>query len=124
MPLLVCPSCETKAPMSAVQRHGVEFDVCTTCRGVWLDRGELEKLLEATREDREGERTERASFQRDRDEFYQDPDAYRQRQPQPAPRQDYGERGERGEHGERGEGGYDPRTGKRRKRFDLFDIFD
>jgi Zn-finger nucleic acid-binding protein len=27
-------------------RHGVTVDHCPTCRGVWLDRGELEKLLE------------------------------------------------------------------------------
>lgn len=26
-------------------RDGVEIDVCSSCRGVWLDRGELEKLL-------------------------------------------------------------------------------
>ena len=27
-------------------RQGVEIDYCPTCRGVWLDRGELDKLLE------------------------------------------------------------------------------
>ncbi|MET0181492.1 MAG: zf-TFIIB domain-containing protein, partial [Caulobacterales bacterium] len=70
MPLLVCPSCDTKAPMQAVQRHSVEFDVCTSCRGVWFDRGELEKLLESTRQDRSSFVEERRSFDRDRDEFY------------------------------------------------------
>lgn len=43
MPLLTCPNCN--APMQVVQRGGVELDICPTCRGVWLDRGELEKLL-------------------------------------------------------------------------------
>jgi len=32
--------------MQTVSRAGVEFDMCPTCRGVWLDRGELEKILE------------------------------------------------------------------------------
>ncbi|HEU4741214.1 MAG TPA: zf-TFIIB domain-containing protein [Meiothermus sp.] len=43
MPLLTCPNDNT--PMQVVQRGGVELDICPTCRGVWLDRGELEKLL-------------------------------------------------------------------------------
>jgi uncharacterized protein len=43
MPLLMCPNCQ--ASMQSVTRSGVEFDMCPTCRGVWLDRGELEKLV-------------------------------------------------------------------------------
>ncbi|WP_439476987.1 zf-TFIIB domain-containing protein [Brevundimonas sp.] len=45
MPLLLCPN--DNASMTTVNRSGVEFDMCPTCRGVWLDRGELEKLIEA-----------------------------------------------------------------------------
>lgn len=45
MPLLLCPN--DNASMTSVTRHGVEFDMCPTCRGVWLDRGELEKLMAA-----------------------------------------------------------------------------
>lgn len=120
MPLILCPSCEKKPPMTAVQRHGVEFDVCTECRGVWLDRGELEKLLDATRQDRVAEAQERETFSRDRDQFYRDPDGYRRSHPQPAPPQQQHGYGERGEFGER----YDPRTGRRKRGFDLFDIFD
>jgi uncharacterized protein len=44
MPLLLCPNCNTS--MQAVQRSGVELDICPQCRGVWLDRGELEKIIE------------------------------------------------------------------------------
>ena len=44
MPLLMCPN--DNAPMQTLDRHGVQFDMCPTCRGVWLDRGELEKLME------------------------------------------------------------------------------
>jgi len=43
MPLLLCPN--DNASMNTVSRNGVEFDMCPTCRGVWLDRGELEKLM-------------------------------------------------------------------------------
>ncbi len=40
-----CPSCtETALVMS--DRQGVEIDYCPKCRGVWLDRGELDKLIE------------------------------------------------------------------------------
>ncbi len=31
------------------ERQGVEIDYCPECRGVWLDRGELDKLLRASR---------------------------------------------------------------------------
>lgn len=33
--------------MQSLTRSGVEFDMCPSCRGVWLDRGELEKLIAA-----------------------------------------------------------------------------
>jgi Zn-finger nucleic acid-binding protein len=36
--------------MTAVNRQGVEFDMCPACRGVWLDRGELEKLVAGSSE--------------------------------------------------------------------------
>ncbi len=45
MPLLLCPN--DNGSMQSVTRSGVEFDICPQCRGVWLDRGELEKLLAA-----------------------------------------------------------------------------
>jgi Zn-finger nucleic acid-binding protein len=39
----MCPNDD--GPMQTMQRGGVEFDMCPICRGVWLDRGELEKLI-------------------------------------------------------------------------------
>ena len=45
MPLLMCPNDDQ--PMQTLERSGVQFDMCPKCRGVWLDRGELEKLMEA-----------------------------------------------------------------------------
>ena len=35
--------------MQEINRNDVRVDVCTSCRGVWLDRGELEKLLSGVR---------------------------------------------------------------------------
>lgn len=39
-----CPVCQL--PLQITERQGVEIDYCTQCRGVWLDRGELDKILE------------------------------------------------------------------------------
>ncbi|GGJ61898.1 MAG: hypothetical protein ABS48_00690 [Erythrobacter sp. SCN 68-10] len=39
-----CPLCRTGLTLS--DRAGVEIDYCQTCRGVWLDRGELDKIIE------------------------------------------------------------------------------
>jgi len=40
-----CPVCKT-SPLSMTERSGIEIDYCPQCRGVWLDRGELDKLIE------------------------------------------------------------------------------
>lgn len=45
MSTLSCPVCS--AAMQENSKNGVTIDVCPQCRGVWLDRGELEKLLGA-----------------------------------------------------------------------------
>jgi len=39
-----CPVC--KVPLVMSDRQGVEIDYCPQCRGVWLDRGELDKIIE------------------------------------------------------------------------------
>ena len=45
-----CPRCQTVV-LTERERDGLLVDICATCRGVWLDRGELEKLISrATRE--------------------------------------------------------------------------
>jgi uncharacterized protein len=41
---LLCPVCRVDLVMS--ERLGVEIDYCPRCRGVWLDRGELDKILD------------------------------------------------------------------------------
>jgi Zn-finger nucleic acid-binding protein len=42
---LTCPKCQ--APMRSYERSGVTVDQCTECRGIFLDRGELERLVDA-----------------------------------------------------------------------------
>ncbi len=39
-----CPVCQV--PLSMSDRQGIEIDYCPQCRGVWLDRGELDKIIE------------------------------------------------------------------------------
>ena len=40
-----CPVCTTTT-LVMTERSGVEIDYCPDCRGVWLDRGELDKIIE------------------------------------------------------------------------------
>ena len=49
MPLLMCPN--DNSAMQTLDRNGVQFDMCPSCRGVWLDRGELEKLMDTATAD-------------------------------------------------------------------------
>jgi Zn-finger nucleic acid-binding protein len=95
MPLLMCPNCQSG--MTSVQRSVVEFDMCPTCRGVWLDRGELEKLMSLDRE-------AVTPAQSGKSDVYDSPQTYR-------PRFEDDHR----------RSGFDSR---KRKRFDLFEIFD
>jgi Zn-finger nucleic acid-binding protein len=41
---MLCPACKVELRMT--DRQGIEIDYCPTCRGIWLDRGELDKLIE------------------------------------------------------------------------------
>ncbi|ESQ86843.1 zf-TFIIB domain-containing protein [Asticcacaulis benevestitus] len=49
MSALICPVC--KGSFREVIREGILIDVCTQCQGVWLDRGELEKLITLSQAD-------------------------------------------------------------------------
>ena len=101
MPLLMCPNCS--ASMQALNRNSVEFDMCPTCRGVWLDRGELEKLLAAGRED----------------------DAGNQAQDQERPsRIGYEPRSQARPEGRRGSDDDDDDYRPKKRRSSFFDIFD
>lgn len=40
-----CPTCQS-VELVMSERQGVEIDYCPSCRGIWLDRGELDKILD------------------------------------------------------------------------------
>jgi Zn-finger nucleic acid-binding protein len=44
-----CPVCENTR-MREMEKNGIMVDICPNCKGVWLDRGELEKLMKDVRE--------------------------------------------------------------------------
>jgi Zn-finger nucleic acid-binding protein len=62
---MYCPNCTT-TPLVLAERQGIEIDYCPHCRGVWLDRGELDKLLERAAQ---GISQRGGPFPANRDEF-------------------------------------------------------
>jgi Zn-finger nucleic acid-binding protein len=74
--------------MRQVRRYGVELDVCPNSGGVWLDNGELERLIALVRD--EGPDTEASRFRRarhpDGDDDDADARAHRKRRPRSRPR--------------------------------------
>jgi len=109
VPLLLCPNDNTS--MQNVNRGGVEIDICPTCRGVWLDRGELEKLLEGTRQEQTHQVEDRQRFDREVQDFHRNPDEWKKRHPYDSQHNRYR---------------YDDQYHykKKKKGFDIFDIFD
>lgn len=112
MPLLMCPN--DNAAMQTLERGGVQFDMCPTCRGVWLDRGELEKLMEAATA--EG----RAAAPQPAPQTQPAPQPY---PPQQAP-QPWGQQGYRDDRYRDDRRRDDDYRYKKKKRMDIFDIFD
>ncbi|WP_312781380.1 zf-TFIIB domain-containing protein [Brevundimonas sp.] len=106
MPLLMCPN--DSAAMQTLDRNGVQFDMCPTCRGVWLDRGELEKLMASAAE--EGRATAPQP-------------TYQQPAPQPWSGQPQGYR-EPPRYKDDRHRDDDYHYRKKKKRMDIFDIFD
>ena len=58
-----CPLCNVDLVMS--ERQGIEIDYCPQCRGVWLDRGELDKIIERSTASAPA-REERRDYDRER----------------------------------------------------------
>ena len=115
---MLCPIDQTTLVMT--ERQGVEIDYCPTCRGVWLDRGELDKVIERAR-------PESSSSARYRDDDDDDRDDRRDYRPQ------QGQGGMLGKVsqalGQRGSGEqtqYDQQGRPRRKKKESFldDLFD
>ena len=108
-----CPVCDVTLSISS--REGVEIDFCPQCRGVWLDRGELDKVIERARPD--GRYDDRG------DDRYDDRP---RREERPRPDGRYDDRDERPRYDRSQERSYDrPPPRKKKKGFDfLEDIFD
>ncbi len=64
-----CPTC-TDTDLVMTDRQGVEIDYCPKCRGVWLDRGELDKIIERSSQPA-------PSSRRDDDDWDDDDDKYK-----------------------------------------------
>ena len=105
---MLCPVCKVGLHMS--DRQGIEIDYCPQCRGIWLDRGELDKIIE-----RNGVA-----------ETPPPPPAPQAPPPQPqgGPWQQGGGYPQQQGYGDRGGYGHDPRYYKKRKKSFLEDLFD
>lgn len=64
-----CPNCN--ATLIMADRQGIEIDYCPECRGVWLDRGELDKIIE-----RSAAYTPKPDAGAGPDPYYKDPKQY------------------------------------------------
>jgi uncharacterized protein len=70
-----CPVCTT-VNLVMSERQGIEIDYCPQCRGVWLDRGELDKVIERSVGGSSGQTFDNESRERSRD--YKSSDHYRE----------------------------------------------
>ncbi len=78
MPLINSPI--DGSAMRQIRRYGIELDVCPTSGGVWLDKGELEKLIELVSDEASEADTDRSrDLRHDRDEDADDFDQHRRR---------------------------------------------
>jgi Zn-finger nucleic acid-binding protein len=88
-----CPIDGTELRIS--DRQGIEIDYCPQCRGIWLDRGELDKLLDRNAEAQQARPTSREGARYDepprsyRDDDRRDRDDDRDRRPYDDDRGDY-----------------------------------
>ena len=72
---MLCPVCHVG--LSMTDRQGVEIDYCPQCRGVWLDRGELDKIIERSGTAAPTPQPQQAHYRPDRD--YRDDGRYYQK---------------------------------------------
>jgi len=68
---LICPNCSSE--MNIANKFGVEIDHCQRCKGVWLDRGELEKITNIQ------DRYEEDHYKKYRYENHDDDDDYHEK---------------------------------------------
>src|SRR5687768_11391848 len=81
--MMNCPRCNLALVMS--DRQGIEIDYCPQCRGVWLDRGELDKVIQRSQAyERDYDRDDDDDDD-DKKRYNRPPEHYRQQQPYPPP---------------------------------------
>lgn len=93
-----CPVCHV--PLAMSDRQGIEIDYCPQCRGIWLDCGELDKIIE-------------------RSAAPAQPAAQPAAHPAPPPQQPWG-----GQPQQHYGHGYDPRYKQKRRKSFLEELFD
>jgi hypothetical protein len=99
------------------ERSGIEIDYCPKCRGVWLDRGELDKLIERAQEDvapAPQQEPERPPHSQQRPEHYRPEQHYKEQRPYDSDRRHYDDDYKRHGYGHHG----------KRKKSLLSEIFD
>ena len=111
---MLCPHCKTG--LKIADRQGIEIDYCPQCRGVWLDRGELDKILERSAGPATGVSAYAAPPQGGYTGYEMAPQSRRWR--------DDDDDDDDGRRGYQGQPGYDPRNQRRRKEHWLSDLFD
>ena len=62
-----CPACGS-VDLVMSERQGIEIDYCPQCRGVWLDRGELDKIIERTQREFDAEAAPASGLRRGPDD--------------------------------------------------------
>jgi uncharacterized protein len=76
-----CPTCNVDLALS--DKQGIEIDYCPKCRGIWLDRGELDKIIERSSEMETGfnrkDRISNADYRDDDDYKYKNQGYYKKR---------------------------------------------
>jgi hypothetical protein len=110
-----CPVCDAK--LREVTKMNVQVDICPDCKGVWLDRGELDKIIELVAQEGSSEAPSRPEARR---EEYRNDDHRESRESH--------DHDDHGKHSDGDQGkGIDPRTGRPRKKesivTSIFDMF-
>lgn len=107
--MLFCPKCTET--LHIADRQGIEIDFCPICRGVWLDGGELEKIIERTIQ------TELRHAEQSRPEPER---VYHEQKPRSKDKYHKYDKDKRGEYGKK----YYKKYKKKHVLKEIFDLFD
>lgn len=66
-----CPTCP-EVVLVIADRQGIEIDYCPQCRGVWLDRGELDKLIEKSASTQSSQAVRPDNYRDSKDDYRRD----------------------------------------------------